>query len=134
VKKVTDIVGEIASAAHEQSSGIEQVNQAVTAMDEMTQQNAALVEQAAAASETLEEQASGLETLMQFFKLSMQAENGNGTRRETPAPAGGQVNSERRRPDSVGSKIRPGAQHTPAPARSQSRAPARQANGDWESF
>ncbi len=67
VKRVTDIMAEIAAASMEQSSGIDQVNQAVTQMDEVTQQNAALVEQAAAAAESLEEQAATLtETVAQF--------------------------------------------------------------------
>ena len=68
VKKVSDIIAEIAAASQEQSSGIEQINKAVTQMDEMTQQNAALVEEAAAASESLDEQANGLGKLMEFFK------------------------------------------------------------------
>ena len=50
VKRVTDIIGEIAAASHEQTAGIEQINQAVTQMDQVTQQNAALVEEAAAAA------------------------------------------------------------------------------------
>ncbi|MEK6747966.1 MAG: methyl-accepting chemotaxis protein [Pseudomonadota bacterium] len=70
VKKVSDIIAEIAAASQEQSSGIEQVNKAITQMDEVTQQNAALVEEAAAASESLDEQAKALEQLMQFFKLA----------------------------------------------------------------
>jgi methyl-accepting chemotaxis protein len=64
VKKVSDIVAEIAAASREQSAGIEQVNQAVVQMDEMTQQNAALVEQATAASQSMAEQARQLATLM----------------------------------------------------------------------
>jgi methyl-accepting chemotaxis protein len=64
VKKVSDIVAEIAAASREQSAGIEQVNQAVTHMDEMTQQNAALVEQATAASQSMAEQARQLAGLM----------------------------------------------------------------------
>ena len=70
VKRVTDIMGEIASASMEQSNGIQQVNQAISQMDEVTQQNAALVEQAAAASESLEEQAERLAILMSRFRLS----------------------------------------------------------------
>ena len=69
VKKVSDIIAEIAAAGQEQSIGIEQVNKAVMQMDEMTQQNAALVEQAAAASESMSEQARGMNTLMAFFQL-----------------------------------------------------------------
>ncbi len=70
VKKVSDIIAEIAAASQEQSSGIDQVNKAVTQMDEVTQQNAALVEEAAAASESMDEQARGLQKLMEFFVTS----------------------------------------------------------------
>lgn len=66
-KKVGDIISEIAAAGVEQASGIEQVNKAVTQMDEMTQQNAALVEEAAAAGESLDEQGSNLQEMMAFF-------------------------------------------------------------------
>src|SRR5215470_7280532 len=60
VQRVTDIIGEITSAASEQSDGIGQVNSAVTQLDKMTQQNAALVEESAAAAESLREQATHL--------------------------------------------------------------------------
>ncbi len=70
VQRVTDIVGEISSASQEQTSGIEQVNVAVTQMDEVTQQNAALVEQASAAAQALSEQANGLRESVAVFKLS----------------------------------------------------------------
>ena len=76
VKKVSDVVADIAAASHEQSSGIEQVNQAIVQMDEMTQQNAALVEEAAAASRSLEEQAQMLSQLMGFFKLGDESKVG----------------------------------------------------------
>ena len=69
VNRVTDIMSEIAAASVEQSSGIDLVNQAVTQMDEVTQQNAALVEQAAAAAESLEEQAGTLSDTMAQFRL-----------------------------------------------------------------
>ncbi len=69
VKRVTDIMGEIAAASVEQSSGIDQVNSAVTQMDEVTQQNAALVEQAAAAAESLVEQANSLMDAVSVFKV-----------------------------------------------------------------
>ncbi|MGN6581570.1 MAG: hypothetical protein ACTHJ1_16530, partial [Bordetella sp.] len=69
VKRVTDIMGEISAASEEQSSGIDQVNLAVTQMDETTQQNAALVEQAAAAAGSLEEQARQLAQAVSVFKL-----------------------------------------------------------------
>ena len=68
VKRVTDIMGEITSASVEQSQGIEQVNAAVTQMDEMTQQNAALVEEAAAAAESLQDQAGSLVQAVSTFR------------------------------------------------------------------
>jgi len=67
VKKVGDIVAEIAAASNEQSTGIEEVNKAVMQLDELTQQNAALVEQATAASQSMAEQAEGLSGLMQRY-------------------------------------------------------------------
>lgn len=69
IKRVTDIMAEISAASLEQSSGIEQVNTAITQMDDVTQQNAALVEQAAAAAESLEEQALQLVQVVTRFKL-----------------------------------------------------------------
>jgi methyl-accepting chemotaxis protein len=69
VKRVTDIMAEIAAASVEQSSGIEQVNQAIAQMDDVTQQNAALVEQAAASAESLEDQAASLALSVSRFKL-----------------------------------------------------------------
>jgi methyl-accepting chemotaxis protein len=68
VKKVTTIVAEIASASREQSIGIEQVNRAVMQMDETTQQNAALVEQAAASSESIVEQVSALNEMVSRYQ------------------------------------------------------------------
>lgn len=70
VKRVTDIMSEITVASHEQSQGINQVNQAISHMDEVTQQNAALVEQAASASSNLEEQAVRLVQAVSVFRLS----------------------------------------------------------------
>jgi Zn-dependent oligopeptidase len=70
IKKVTDIVSEIAAASREQSAGIEQVNKAVMQLDELTQQNAALVEEATASSETMAEQARALNNSMQRFRVN----------------------------------------------------------------
>ena len=69
VKRVTDIVGEITAASHEQSTGIEEINRAITQMDEVTQQNAALVEEAAAAAQSLQDQAGRLTDVVGVFKL-----------------------------------------------------------------
>jgi len=68
-QKMADIVSEIAAASIEQASGIDQVNNAVTQMDNMTQDNAALVEEAAAASRSMEEQAQVLMQQVNYFKL-----------------------------------------------------------------
>ena len=81
VHKVGDIIAEIAAASSEQSSGIEQVNLAVSQMDSMTQQNASLVEESAAASRSLEEQALALKRQVAFFQL-----DGDGGAAANPAP------------------------------------------------
>jgi methyl-accepting chemotaxis protein len=73
VRRVTDIVVEISAASAEQSSGIAQVNQAIAQMDGTTQQNAALVEQAAAASESLHDQAALLVSLVGEFHIDAEA-------------------------------------------------------------
>jgi len=69
VKKVTDMIGEISSSSTEQTKGIEQVGEAVAQLDQVTQQNAALVEESAAAAESLKHQAGNLSTLVASFKL-----------------------------------------------------------------
>jgi methyl-accepting chemotaxis protein len=69
VKKVGDIISEIAAASKEQSSGIDQVNQAVTSMDELTQQNAALAEETSAASASMTDQSRDMKNMMDFFTV-----------------------------------------------------------------
>ena len=69
VRQVTDIVAEISAASSEQSTGIEQINQAIVEMDNMTQQNSALVEQASAAAQAMNQQADGLAQLVSVFKV-----------------------------------------------------------------
>ncbi|MGM9489878.1 methyl-accepting chemotaxis protein [Ideonella sp. YS5] len=73
VQRVTDLIGEISSATQEQTSGIGQVNQAVVQLDQVTQQNAALVEQSAAASESLQQQAARLVDAVGVFRLEQAA-------------------------------------------------------------
>ena len=90
VKRVTDIMGEITAASQEQTSGIEQINMAVTQMDQVTQQNASLVEEAAAAAASLQEQTHSLLQAVSVFKLEGGAQAGGGSE-ATPqavAPAG----------------------------------------------
>jgi methyl-accepting chemotaxis protein len=90
IRNVTAIMSEISAASIEQTSGIEQVNQAITQMDDVTQQNAALVEQAAAAAESLEEQARNLVNTVGSFKVDDYSNNSlfhsekmKGTNKET---------------------------------------------------
>jgi methyl-accepting chemotaxis protein len=83
VQRVTDIMGEISAASSEQSAGIDQVNNAITSMDEVTQQNAALVEEAAAAAESLVDQAVSLMDVVSSFKLQGA---GKQERRATTSP------------------------------------------------
>ncbi|WP_296045984.1 methyl-accepting chemotaxis protein [uncultured Alteromonas sp.] len=73
IQRVNDIMSEIASASAEQASGIDEINKAVVQMDEMTQQNAALVEEAAAAAESMSSQASQLISRVNFFELGQEA-------------------------------------------------------------
>ena len=75
IKKVAEIVADIANASNEQATGIEQVNKALTQMDEVTQQNSALVEENAATAKTLEHQAKAMDERVSFFKLDAAAEN-----------------------------------------------------------
>jgi len=77
IKRVAEIVGEIALASREQSAGIAQINQAVTQLDSVTQQNAALVEETSAASSALQEQARELASLAASFKLEPSGAGGH---------------------------------------------------------
>ncbi|TAK60125.1 methyl-accepting chemotaxis protein [Methylobacter sp.] len=90
IRGVTDMMAEITAASSEQSSGIDQVNQAIAQMDDVTQQNAALVEQAAAAAESLEEQAQNMVVTVSSFKVDGHSPNSSKSvhaapeRKETP--------------------------------------------------
>jgi methyl-accepting chemotaxis protein len=85
VARVTGIMAEIMLAGEEQSSGIQQINQAISQMDQVTQQNAALVEEAAAAADALQEQAQALATSVSTFQLD--ARGGTGRSAGTDSPA-----------------------------------------------
>jgi len=69
IRRVTDIMGEISVASQEQSMGIEQIHQAVSQMDQVTQQNAAMVEEAAGAARSLQERSAGLAQLVSVFRI-----------------------------------------------------------------
>ncbi|WP_265211052.1 methyl-accepting chemotaxis protein [Herbaspirillum lusitanum] len=87
VRKVAEIVGEISLASREQASGIEQVNHAISQMDEMTQQNAALVEEAAAAASSMQTQAASLAQLVSVFSLDHGARPAASLGSQSLAPA-----------------------------------------------
>ena len=76
VRRVADVIGEITAAANEQSSGIAGVNQAIGNLDQMTQQNAALVEESAAAAESLREQADRMKQAVAVFKVGTVSAHG----------------------------------------------------------
>ena len=92
IDKVTGIVREISSASQEQASGVQEINSSITSMDEMTQQNSALVEESTAAARALSEQAGKLGELMAFFKLDVAAgpiqRPATASRSALPAPRG----------------------------------------------
>jgi len=85
VQRVSDIIGEITAASAEQSDGIGQVNVSVTQLDQMTQQNAALVEQSAAAAESLKEQAAKLSEVVATFQLDRSVDLASPQRAHAPA-------------------------------------------------
>ncbi|CDG82627.1 methyl-accepting chemotaxis protein [Janthinobacterium agaricidamnosum] len=76
VQRVSDIITEITAAGHEQSAGIDEIYQAIGQMDKVTQQNAALVEQSAAAAEAMQQQAQSLAQVVSVFKLNQHAGTG----------------------------------------------------------
>ncbi|PLY41211.1 methyl-accepting chemotaxis protein [Janthinobacterium sp. ROICE36] len=125
IVRVTDIMGEITSATHEQTIGIEQINMAIAQMDEVTQQNAALVEEAAAASQSMQEQAGELAHVVGFFKT------GNAVAASQPAVKRAAVRS------SIAAPARPVARKAPV-RQAVAAAPARRSNAgaesEWEEF
>jgi methyl-accepting chemotaxis protein len=94
IKKVSDIVAEIAAASREQASGLEQINTAVGQMDEMTQRNGALVEETSASAQSLSNQAEELAALVQRYKVSGQATSSRPA--PTPVRAALKVVAEKR--------------------------------------
>ncbi|WP_050466027.1 methyl-accepting chemotaxis protein [Herbaspirillum chlorophenolicum] len=150
VKRVTDIVGEISSASQEQSAGIAEVGSAISQMDESTQQNAALVEQAAAAAQSLQDQASTLAGLVSSFRID--AEQAHSVQTSAPAapprpkasaPAAIRKPVAAARPAptkpaaAAAAKANTSAAAKPAAqpaAKSPSRLPAGDNEGDWETF
>jgi methyl-accepting chemotaxis protein len=137
VKKVTDIVAEIAAASREQAAGIEQVNRAVMQMDEATQQNASLVEEAAAASEAIVGQAQALSELIARFGVGEEPEAAQADRYRASArpapPVRPQRAEDRRDAHRPWSRPAPGA---PPERRGQPAARRKAAanGGEWQDF
>ena len=144
VKKVSDIVAEIAAASREQSSGIEQVNKAVMQMDEMTQQNAALVEEGTAASQSMADQARTLNEMMSKYRGGDAQEAPDASRPETAASsasAQSKALAERRRSSRLWSAKASAAKRLGNAASTPEPGPDRRVIGaggasaaDWEEF
>ncbi|MEX5746536.1 methyl-accepting chemotaxis protein [Massilia sp. X63] len=126
VRRVTDIMGEITAASAEQTAGIEQINEAVTQMDQVTQQNAALVEEAAAAAAAMQEQAHQLAEAVSVFRIAardadLQPLAAAAAPRPRPAPASAA-------PQAV-------VRQVAAPAKPARKEPSVAASaGGWEEF
>jgi len=149
IQRVTDIMGEISTASAEQASGVAQVGEAVTTMDRATQQNAALVEQSAAAAESLKTQARQLVDTVAFFKLTHSGGHAApphpqpAMRKATPMAAAGkppaQVQAPTRTPSKEIARGKPAlamkkpAAVRPAPAPKLAAAAAG-GDDDWTSF
>jgi methyl-accepting chemotaxis protein len=118
INRVTSIMAEISAASVEQSTGIEQVNQAITQMDEVTQQNAALVEEAAAAAEAMEEQARTLAEVVSVFKAGQEH----------------QVRTSTRAISRKSAPVAKPAKAGPASKAGQSRPPLKSDEDEWAEF
>ena len=142
IRRVTDLVGEISSASSEQSNGIGQIGTAVSQLDQTTQQNAALVEQSAAAADSLSSQARALVQSVATFRLTDSPLASPVTAPTRPVPAARPVTARRAAPAKppVRAHVSAPAASIPAPKPATQPAPAKaaavtaDAEGEWESF
>jgi methyl-accepting chemotaxis protein len=140
IKKVAEIVADIANASAEQATGIEQVNKALTQMDEVTQQNSALVEENAATAKTLEHQAKAMDERVAFFKLDAAAEGGHaGNAREQRSvaamPSRGPAAAPKRQPAAAPKRAAAGGNSGGPVGRMQAAlATAVNSDPDWKEF
>jgi methyl-accepting chemotaxis protein len=132
VKRVADIMSEITAASEEQTSGIEEVNRAIAQMDEMTQQNAALVEEAAAAAQSMQDQSIKLAQAVDVFKLAYSAAAAQQVAL-APAPARKPAPALKAAPAATTAKNVAATDSHAVPARSALR-PAQPPGDDWEEF
>ncbi len=139
VKRVTDIMSEIANASQEQSAGIEQVNLSIIEMDSMTQQNAALVEEAAAAAQSLQDQASELAHVVSIFKL-VEGEEAHQAVQPAAVAAPSAIKAAAVRPAQLRStrpalkKPAPSAAPSPAPSAPKPKKAVAASADEWEEF
>jgi methyl-accepting chemotaxis protein len=119
IQRVTDIMADIQAASGEQTTGIEQINQAIIQMDTVTQQNAALVEQSAAASESMQEQAKKLSEVVSVFRLDRQQSAAAAPRLPARPPQASKLPAK---------PLRVAAPQRPRPAVANSKTE------EWESF
>jgi methyl-accepting chemotaxis protein len=143
IKKVAEIVADIANASIEQASGIEQVNKALTQMDEVTQQNSALVEENAATAKTLEHQAKAMDERVAFFRLDdaaaggHMAQSGNGREQRSVAavPSRGPAAAPKRQPVAAPKRAAAGGNSGGPVGRMQAAlATAVKNDPDWKEF
>ena len=123
VKKVGDIISEIAAASQEQSAGIDQINHAVTSMDEMTQQNAALAEETSAASASMSDKAVEMDRLMSFFTVGNSPSASRTAKKPVPHPR-----------QTAQSPVVNSVSTVPASQLAESVEPSDDASDEWEEF
>ncbi|HCY64380.1 MAG TPA: methyl-accepting chemotaxis protein [Oxalobacteraceae bacterium] len=142
VRRVTDIMGEIAAASAEQTAGISQINQAIAQMDQVTQQNSALVEESAAAAESLEGKARSLTQAVAVFRLGHEKTPATLPVARTPMPAPVPLPKVAQSPKVRALQARPSSARVllPAPAANSAGELRRIANArtgtndEWEEF
>ena len=137
VQRVTDIIGEISAAAREQSEGIGVVNGSVVQLDQMTQQNAALVEESAAAAESLREQSARMAEAIGVFKLGGTAARQTAAKAAAPRPVPAKVPVAKPaapRKAAATPAAMPAVKPAVAPRPAAPVPPPAADDGDWETF
>jgi methyl-accepting chemotaxis protein-1 (serine sensor receptor) len=134
IARVTDIMGEISAASSEQSSGVGQIGEAISHMDQATQQNAALVEESAAAAESLKEQAHQLVQAVAVFTLAPTADDAARTAAAVMRKAAGQPAPVASGPAKPASHRQAKAPASVRPASATVAATAAAGGDEWESF
>ena len=136
VRRVADVIGEITAASSEQSAGISQVNNSIANLDQMTQQNAALVEQSAAAAQSMREQADQLAQAVAVFKVNgLAAAPQRQIKDITPRPAPAQKLDSPPSPPAAPKAALPKVADKPAAAPAPAPTASAKADADeWETF